>query len=226
MNRLHFALALLAGSACGLLGCNTIQYCKGMEPYKAAELPSLSLKELPAPDPVLVRQAAQRVMAGTRKGARDWDEADGSVLQKVTEFEPTSRYSNVQHSIAWDGIAGHRSLYVVQQRSNGASVISGDATTRTDVYDTDTCELLASWGLLGYTILLVWVYEMSIEPVEIDGVPAMRKLMQREAEPADLRFEFSEARITLLGLFGWGRSNHKRYFQVLWIPIVAGADRP
>ena len=210
--------------ALGLSGCNTIIYCAGSSPYPLAESRRLTLEAPDIPDVSVLREAATRVTTRRRGRGKDWDEVGKGLLHKVTEAPPPGQGSQDFHWIAWDEVEGHRVLYVVEQHSNEATLAVGESWSRTDVYDAATGERLASWGRGGYTVLLVFAEEYVVKPAEIKGVSAVRKLMSREIESGALEHEVREGSILALGVVGWGRSNHRRYLQLLWIPIPIGSE--
>ena len=208
----------------GLSGCNTILHCSGTSPYRQAESPKLTLEAADIPDVSVLREAVARVTTRRRGRGKEWDEVGEGLLHKVTEAPPRGPGSQNFHWIAWDEVEGHRVLYVVEQHSNEASLLVGESWSRTDVYDADTGERLASWGRGGYTVLLVFAQGYLVKPAEIDGISAVRRLMSREIESVALEHEVREGSILALGVVGWGRSNHRRYLQLLWVPIPTGSE--
>jgi hypothetical protein len=46
------------------------------------------------------------------------------------------------------------------------------------------------------------------------------------ADPAvdidTVKYDYKDGTAVLMGILGWGRVNHRRYFQFLWIPIPVG----
>ena len=48
------------------------------------------------------------------------------------------------------------------------------------------------------------------------------KIVDPEVGLDEVKYELKDGTSILMGLFGWGRVNHRRYLQLLWIPIPIG----
>lgn len=218
-NRSLLVALVVAGCSIVTAGCSTIVHCDGTAPYSLAELPEFPIEPLEPIDPAITREAASNVMATKPTPVEDWSGVGAGLLYRI-RGEP----GDDSHWIAWDGIEGHRALYVVKRLYGDAVAIAGAGGNRTDVYDAETGEKLASWGQWFVSYMFFADEQAWIEPVEMNGGPAMRKIMAREVQPSELRFGAGKASSLWLGICGWGRTNHRRYAQVLWIPIPVGDE--
>jgi hypothetical protein len=52
--------------------------------------------------------------------------------------------------------------------------------------------------------------------------PALVHYADPRTKLVDAQFVLKDGSLLLLGVIGWGRVNHKRYIQILWIPIPVG----
>ncbi len=109
------------------------------------------------------------------------------------------------------------------ERARGIGLLLGDflySASRAEAFDTRRLDRVAArqmdmplgWGLWSTRV-------RSILPVDDEGRPGLHALSDPELDPYDARYELKDGRIWLLGLFGWGRVNHRYYLQVLWVPI-------
>ena len=61
-----------------------------------------------------------------------------------------------------------------------------------------------------------------VTPIGRDGNPGLHAIVDPEVGLDEVKYELKDGTSILMGLFGWGRVNHSRYLQLLWIPIPIG----
>ena len=69
---------------------------------------------------------------------------------------------------------------------------------------------------------LGWMRVRRILPVGRSDIPGLDGVVSPNLPLENLRYDLRDANILLLGLVGWGRVNHTRYIQLLWVPIPVG----
>jgi len=91
---------------------------------------------------------------------------------------------------------------------------------RVDAYDVATRERVAARATEEFIGLgLGWTRTRQVRPVDRLGDAGLGPLVSTRTDLAKVRYQLRDANILLLGALGWGRVNHRRYIQVLWIPI-------
>ncbi len=116
--------------------------------------------------------------------------------------------------------------YCAAERDWGGGLILFDFLFRgssASVYDRATGERAAAesslvilgWGL-GYNRV------RQVMPVDAASRPGLHVFGELPPSRADVRYEVRDGTSLLFGLVGWGRVNHRRYLQLLWIPIPVG----
>jgi len=95
---------------------------------------------------------------------------------------------------------------------------------RADAYDVATRERVAvrTTGEIG-GLWLGWTRVREVMPVDDDGRAGVHPLAGPKVDPAKVKYQVREGSFLLFGLVGWGRVNHTRYLQLLWIPIPIGS---
>ena len=96
-------------------------------------------------------------------------------------------------------------------------------TDSANAYDVASGRLVAAQrtnevGGLG----LGWMRVRRILPVGRSDIPGLDGAVSPNLPLENLRYDLRDANILLLGLVGWGRVNHTRYIQLLWVPIPVG----
>ena len=112
-----------------------------------------------------------------------------------------------------------RRFYVVE-REWGWLLFGTDAA---NAYDVGTGRLVAAQrtdevGGLG----LGWMRVRRVLPVGRSGEPGLDGIVSPNLPFENIRYDLRDASILLLGLVGWGRVNHTRYIQLMWVPIPVG----
>jgi len=98
---------------------------------------------------------------------------------------------------------------------------------RWDAYDVATRERVAARKTdeIG-GLWLGWTRVRDVEPVDEDGHCGVHPLANPRVDPAKVKYVVRDGSFLLFGLVGWGRVNHTRYLQLLWIPIPLGPAGP
>jgi len=94
---------------------------------------------------------------------------------------------------------------------------------RADAYDVASRERVAAQRtteVIGFG--LGWTRLRRVRPVDRVGDPGLNALADTRVGLSDVLYDLRDGNIVLLGVFGWGRVNHRRYIQILWIPICLG----
>ncbi len=105
----------------------------------------------------------------------------------------------------------------------GDLLFAGD---QVNAYDIATQERVAArktniaLSLIGYTRI------RRVMPIGRDGKPGLHAIVDPEVGLDEVKYELKDGTSILMGLFGWGRVNHRRYLQLLWIPIPTGTVKP
>lgn len=238
---LCLALAVAALSQCG---CTMFIFCDGGGPLTYHELGDwLGMEPLPAPEPqqlaALVADLKQVQHAGF--SGRYSLPGDASVFSMnfiqifSVPFTPApglivkGRYNpwkafvpGSQHGdwLYFDPAKpGKRQFYAAQ---NGSDCILA-WWDRADAYDVATRQRVASRRTSDVIGLgLGWTRYREVAPLDEDEQPGVQALASPAADPTKARYLVRDGNILLLGIVGWGRVNHTRYIQVLWIPIPVG----
>lgn len=120
--------------------------------------------------------------------------------------------------------SGSRQFYASENEWGGGMLI-GDfllAGDQANAYDIATRERVAArktniaLSLIGYTRI------RRVTPIGRDGEPSLHAIVDPEVGLDEVKYELKDGTSILMGLFGWGRVNHCRYLQLLWIPIPTG----
>lgn len=120
-----------------------------------------------------------------------------------------------------------RVIYATE-RQWGCGLFFGDflwSRQRVDAYVAASGERVAAkatscflgWGL-GPTRL------RQVLPVDKDGSRGLHALADSRTPPDAVRYHLRDARFVLFGLIGWGRVNHRRYIQLLWLLIPVSPE--
>ena len=100
----------------------------------------------------------------------------------------------------------------------GDLLFAGD---QVNAYDIATQERVAAQktnialSLIGYTRI------RRVTPIG-RGEPGLHAIVDPEVGLDEIKYELKDGTSILMGLFGWERVNHRRYLQLLWIPIPTG----
>jgi len=73
---------------------------------------------------------------------------------------------------------------------------------------------------------LGWTRTRHVLPVDRVGDAGLNVVRRTRIDLDQARYQLKDGNILLLGIVGWGRVNHHRYLQLLWIPIDLGTVRP
>ena len=73
---------------------------------------------------------------------------------------------------------------------------------------------------------LGWTRICEVMPIDRDEVRGVQAIASPKVDPTQARWVIRDSNTLLLGIFGWGRVNHTRYLQILWIPIPVGRAVP
>ncbi len=120
--------------------------------------------------------------------------------------------------------SGKRRFYASESEW-GAGMLIGDfllAGDRANAYDIATRQRVAArktniaLSLIGYTRI------RRITPVGPDEKPGLIALSDPSVDIDTVKYDYKDGTAVLMGIIGWGRVNHRRYFQFLWIPIPVG----
>jgi len=124
----------------------------------------------------------------------------------------------------YSGEPGMRRFYA-SETEWGAGMLIADfllAGDRANAYDVATRQRVAArktdiaLSLIGYTHI------RRITPVGNDGTRGLMAVSDPSADIDTVKYDYKDGTALLMGIIGWGRVNHKRYFQFLWIPIPVG----
>jgi hypothetical protein len=133
---------------------------------------------------------------------------------------PSGRNGHWVYSPA-DGGEGRE--FYAGERAQGIGLLLGDflySASRAEAFDTQRLDRVAARQMDVPLVYGLWSTRVrSILPVDDEGRPGLHALRDPELDPYDARYELKDGRIWLLGLFGWGRVNHRYYLQLLWVPI-------
>jgi len=120
--------------------------------------------------------------------------------------------------------SGKRRFYAPESEW-GTGMLIGDFLLigdRANAYDVATRRRVAArktnfvLGLIGYTHI------RRITPVGDDGTRGLIAVSDPSVDFDTIKYDYKDGTTLLLGIIGWGRVNHRRYFQFLWIPIPVG----
>ena len=121
--------------------------------------------------------------------------------------------------------SGTRRFYASENEWGGGMLLIGDllfAGDQVNAYDITTRERVAArktniaLSLIGYTRI------RRVTPIGRDGKHGLHAIVDPEVGLDEVKYELKDGTSILMGLFGWGRVNHRRYLQLLWIPIPTG----
>lgn len=94
---------------------------------------------------------------------------------------------------------------------------------RSEAYDVATRQRVAARRVEEVIGLgLGWTRVREVVPLDAEEEPGMHALAGPKADPATAKWLVRDGNILLLGIVGWGRVNHTRYLQLLWVPIPIG----
>jgi hypothetical protein len=116
------------------------------------------------------------------------------------------------------------------ERQWGCGLFIGDfifSGERADAYDVSSRERVAAKTMnafLGWGV--GWSRLRQVLPVNARGEPDLGAIKDPNVDLSEVRYDVRDGNVLLLGLIGWGRVNHRRYVQVLWIPIPVGKAGP
>ncbi len=111
----------------------------------------------------------------------------------------------------------------------GAGMLVGDfllAGDQANAYDIATRRRVAARKTTVVLSLIGYMRVRRIMPVGGDGVPGLLAASDPGVDLDEVKYDYKDGTALLTGLVGWGRVNHRRYFQFLWIPIPAGTVGP
>jgi len=110
--------------------------------------------------------------------------------------------------------------FYAAQKQWDALVVWSD---RTDAYDVATRERVAARRADEVVGLGIgWVRVREVVPLDQNEAAGVHALASPKVDPAEIKYLVRDGSIVLLGIVGWGRVNHTRYLQLLWIPIPMG----
>ncbi|MBM4036725.1 MAG: hypothetical protein FJ291_33750 [Planctomycetes bacterium] len=235
---------LLVALALCLSGC-TMFFCDGGGPLKREELGDwLGLAARPAPEPQKLAALVQELRQIKHAGfvGRYSLPGDASVLSLKffflfdIPFTPAPGLVVKGRRSPWlafvPGGQRGRWLYFVPAKPAVKQFVAlqeqWDALLvwfdRVEAYDVATRERVAarrSDELVG--LGLGWTRVREVVPLDEDEQPGVHALARPKLDPAKLRYMVRDGNCLLLGLVGWGRVNHTRYLQLLWLPIPIGS---
>jgi len=240
-------LLLCAAAAClavSQAGCTMFIFCDGDGPLTKAELGDwLGLEPLPVPQPARIAAIARELKQVKHAGfsGRYSLPGDASVfafnflLVANVPFTPAPGLIVKGRHNPWLAFVpggqhgdwlyfdpdkpSKRQFYATQQGWDCLLYW----TDRADAYDVATGQRVAAQGFDEVIGLgLGWTRVREVAPVDMDGRPGVHPLASPKADPEKIKYEVRDGNIILLGILGWGRVNHKRYLQLLWIPIPIG----
>ena len=76
----------------------------------------------------------------------------------------------------------------------------------------------------GFMVLfgLLWFSECALDPVDDAGERGLAVVADGSVDLAEAQYKYRKGHSLLWGVVAWGRVNHNRYLQLLWIPIPLG----
>ncbi len=115
-----------------------------------------------------------------------------------------------------------RVIYATEEQW-GCALFFGDflwSHARVDAWDAASRERVAAKTM---SCFLGWGFGPTrfcqVLPVGPDGTRGLHAFGDSRAPLDALRYDLRDAHLVMLGLFGWGRVNHRRYIQLLWLPV-------
>lgn len=138
---------------------------------------------------------------------------------------------NLLWSLLVPGSQNGRWLFFHPRRSDGRRFCATEhewgwllfGTERANAYDVATGRLVAAQRTDEVVGLgLGWMRLRRVLPVGRSDVPGLDGIVSPNLPFENIRYDLRDANILLLGLVGWGRVNHTRYVQLLWVPIPVG----
>ena len=107
----------------------------------------------------------------------------------------------------------------------GCGMLVGDfiaCSDQCDAYDVATGERVAAQKRTVILSLLGYARERRILPVGKDGREGLYLLSDPTIKKSDVLWNVKDGTTLLGGILGWGTVNHKKYIQLLFIPISSG----
>ena len=99
-------------------------------------------------------------------------------------------------------------------------LLAGD---KANAYDIATRQRVAARKTNIALFLIGYTRVRRIAPVGPDGKPGLLAVSDPGVGLDTVKYDYKDGTAVLMGIIGWGRVNHRRYFQFLWIPIPMGA---
>lgn len=134
---------------------------------------------------------------------------------------PSSRHGDWLY---FSSQSGSRQFYASEDEW-GAGILIGDfllAGDQANAYDIATRERVAARKTNVALSLIGYARIRRVTPIGCDGEPGLHAVVDPEVSLDDIEYELKDGTSILMGAFGWGRVNHRRYLQFLWIPIPIG----
>lgn len=242
------ALVALAALALGQCGCTMFIFCDGEGPLAREELGDwLGLEARPAPEPAELAARVEELKGMQQAGFAGRYSLPGDAASLSFRlfflfdipFTPAPGLVVKGRRNPWlafvpggqrgdwlyfDPDKPAKKRFYASQDQWDALVVWCD---RTDAYDVATRERVAAKrtdemiGLgLGYTRV------REVVPLDRDEVGGVHALADQHVDPAKVKYRVRDGTCLLLGIVGWGRVNHTRYLQLLWVPIPIGRAGP
>ena len=134
---------------------------------------------------------------------------------------PSSRHADWLY---YSPESGKRRFYAAESEW-GAGMLIADfllAGDRASAYDIATRQRVAARKTNVALTLIGYARVRRITPVGSDGKPGLVAVSDPSVDIDTVKYDYKDGTAVLIGIIGWGRVNHKRYFQFLWIPIPVG----
>ncbi len=241
----RMCLAGLALAALALNGCTMFIFCDGGGPMARDELGDwLGLAPKPAPEPEKLAKLVEDLRQVKHAGFAGRYSLPGDAASLSLNFfflfdipftpapglvvkgrrNPWRAFVPGSHHGDWlyfDPDKRDPKQFYAAQDQWTALLVWGD---RADAYDVATRERVAARAtneIIG--LGLGWTRVRDVMPLDREERAGVHALAQPKVDPAKLKYQVRDGNIILLGIVGWGRVNHKRYLQLLWIPIPIGS---
>lgn len=246
--RTRVFVAALALTALMLNGCTMFIFCDGGGPMERSELGDwLGLAPKPAPEPEKLAKLVDELKQVRHAGfaGRYSLPGDAATLSLKlfflfdVPFTPAPGLMVKGRRNPWLAFipGGQRGewLFYDPDRPGGKQFYTSqeqwDALLiwhdRADAYDVATRERLAARRADEVVGLgLGWCRVREVVPLDRDERPGVHAFAQPKVDPAKVKYLVRDGSIILLGIVGWGRVNHTRYLQLLWVPIPIGSAGP
>ncbi len=229
-------------------GCTMLNFCTGDGPMGREELGDwLGLAPKPAPEPEALAKTVADLKAMEHAGFSGRFSLPGDAgvfaikLYFLTDipFTPSASLMVKGRRNPWaifvPGSQKGQWLYFDPKRPTMRSFYAAQDqwdflvvwSDRADAYDVATRERVAvrrtdEVGGLG----MGWFRLREVAPVDEYGEQGVHPLANPKVDPAKVKYLVRDGTTLLFGLIGWGRVNHERYIQLLWIPIAVGKAGP